>query len=120
MLILFIQPPFARSFWIEPPASPRVKSVAPSGSLANQVIAEVGPGDVVGEHSCINKGKCEASVRAKGSVELLVVPRESMLKLTQRNPLIKHRLHVLMNTRFAENLYLMRGKLSSMISSLCD
>ena len=81
-------------------------------NLSNTVVAELGRGECVGEHSAILKGKCEASVKAKGSVELLVIPRETMLRLTQRNPLIKHRLHVLMNMRFAENLYLTTGKVS--------
>lgn len=90
----------------------RRRMSAQSTSLRNAVVAELGKGECVGEHSAILKGKCEASVRAKGSVELLVIPRESMLRLTQRNPLVKHRLHVLMNTRFAENLYLTTGKVS--------
>ena len=63
-----------------------------------------------GEQSAINKGKCEASVRCKTSVELLGIPRETMRRLTERNKLMKHRLHKLMTERFAENLYLTTGK----------
>ena len=81
-------------------------------TLLNTVIAELGKGECVGEHSAILRGKCEASVRAKGSVELLVVPRETMLYIAQRNALVKHRLWLMMNTRFAENLYLTTGKMA--------
>lgn len=80
--------------------------------LTNVVVAEVGKGECVGENSAINRGKCEASLRAKESVELLVVPRASMLNLCKRNPLMKHRLHRLMSQRFSENLYLTTGKLN--------
>jgi len=67
---------------------------------------------VVGEHSCINKGKCEASVRAKGSTELLVLSRQIILRLLKRNKLVKARLHALMHKRFSENLYLRTGKVT--------
>jgi CRP-like cAMP-binding protein len=81
-------------------------------NLRNAVVAELGKGECVGEHSAILKGKCEASVRARGSVELLVLQRDAIQRLVRRNPLIKHRIHLLMSTRFAENLYLTTGKVT--------
>ncbi len=85
---------------------------AASADLSGKVIAEVGIGDCVGEHSAINKGKCEASVRAKGSTELLLLPRTTMLQLIKRNKKVKARLHAMMHRRFAENLYLKTGKVT--------
>jgi CRP-like cAMP-binding protein len=79
-------------------------------SLKNAVVAEVTRGEVVGEQSASTKGKCETSVRAKGSVELLIIPRETMRRLTERNRLIKSRLHKLKEQRVAENLFLTTGK----------
>lgn len=83
-----------------------------STPLDNIVVAELGAGECLGEHSAITQGKCEASVRAEGSVELLTISRETMRRLAERNPLIKHRLYRLMRQRFAENLYLTTGKLT--------
>ena len=83
-----------------------------STPLHNIVVAELGAGECLGEHSAITQGKCEASVRAEGSVELLTISRETMRRLAERNPLIKHRLYRLMRQRFAENLYLTTGKLT--------
>ena len=80
--------------------------------LSNAVIAEVGVGECVGEHSAINRGRCEASVRAKGSTELLLLPRHTMLRLIKRNKKVKSRLHAMMHKRFCENLYLKTGKVT--------
>jgi CRP-like cAMP-binding protein len=81
-------------------------------NLQNQVIAEIGVGEILGEHSCINKGKCEASVRAPCSTELLLLPRHAILRLLKRNKVVKHRLHSLMHKRFCENLYFKTGKVT--------
>jgi len=92
--------------------SKRRRSVATGIDLSSKVIAQIDVGDCVGEHSAINKGKCEASVRAKGSVELLLLPRHTMLRLIKRNKKVKARLHAMMHRRFSENLYLKTGKVT--------
>jgi len=92
--------------------SKRRRSMVSQEDLSGKVIAEINVGDCVGEHSAINRGKCEASVRAKGSTELLLMPRGTMLRLIRRNKKIKARLHAIMHKRFAENLYLKTGKVT--------
>jgi len=71
--------------------------------LVGKVIQELGTGDVFGEISAMYRNKCEASVRAKTPLEVIAIPRPTLLKTMHRSEALFQNLLALVRKRRKEN-----------------
>ena len=72
------------------------------------VIAELGGGDIFGEHSAMTGGKANASIRAKVALELISIHRDDLLKLLEQFPEFSQRLHQIERRRARENAFIVK------------
>ena len=78
--------------------------------LCGKCIAELGVGDIFGEISSMYRNKCEASVRAKTPLEVIAIPRATMMRALHRsNPLMQRILGVIRKRR-KENDFFKLGR----------
>jgi len=68
-----------------------------------KVIAEHRKGEIFGEISCMFRKKCEASVRARTSLDVISLPRKEMMEVLSKNDQMKSDFLKLIQTRRMEN-----------------
>ena len=74
--------------------------------LKGKIIAELEPGEMFGEISAMYRNKCEASVRAKTSLEVIAIPRATMMRgLHRSNALMEKVLNLIRQRRNENDFY---------------